>query len=216
MACASCSLFVTGSFEEDTIRSNQFLYNGRVWRNLHAAVQGNQFLFSDEFLSGSVTVNGKTFHKLRIKYDILNDEIITITDKGIILQLNREMTDKFTMNFKGREYNFLRLNSDSINSLSGYVNVLYDGNPGLYVKSRKEISGMGPGKNYEDFVQVDRLYLLRDGVIFQLRNKRDFKRQFGDRWSGIKEYKRASGIRLSVKIPDSYVPVLIYLNSLKP
>ncbi|HUX96993.1 MAG TPA: hypothetical protein VMV47_14755 [Bacteroidales bacterium] len=210
------SFNASGVFEKDSIPPNQLLYNGRVWRNLYASVHGDPFLFSDEFMPGQVTMNGKTFSKLRLRYDILNDEIVTITDKGIILQLNREMIEEFTITYKGRIYNFLHLITDSLDNLSGYVNVVYEGNSGLYVKSRKEISGMGPGKNYEDFFQVDRIFLLKDGIFTLIRSNRDFKREFSDRWSEIKEYKTANRIKLSVKSPDSYVPVLIFFDSLMP
>ena len=77
----------------------QILYNGRAWRNLYYKIKGDQFLFSPEFLPGSVTIEGKTFSNLQLKYDIYNDELIIITDNGIILQLNKEMIDLFSMIF---------------------------------------------------------------------------------------------------------------------
>ena len=46
---------------QDTINENQFLYNGRIWRNLYPTIKENQFLFSKEFLAASVTMRGKTF-----------------------------------------------------------------------------------------------------------------------------------------------------------
>src|SRR5512133_1483686 len=72
----------------DSISGNQLLYNGRIWRDLYVAVREDQFLFSNEFLPGKVTMNGKSFPVSKLKYDIHNDEIITVTEKGLILQLN--------------------------------------------------------------------------------------------------------------------------------
>jgi hypothetical protein len=46
----------------DTIAENQTLYNGKIWRNLYNLVQGDQFLFSKDFLPGSLTIKGKTFN----------------------------------------------------------------------------------------------------------------------------------------------------------
>jgi len=39
------------SFIQDTILENQILYNGRIWRNLYYMAEGNQFLFTDSYLT---------------------------------------------------------------------------------------------------------------------------------------------------------------------
>ena len=49
---------IPGTNVNDTI-DIQLLYNGRAWRNLYYKIRGDQFLFSTEFLPGSVTVEGK-------------------------------------------------------------------------------------------------------------------------------------------------------------
>ena len=51
----------------------QILYNGRAWRNLYYKVKGDQFLFSNEFLSGTVTIDDRTFSNLNLRYDIYDD-----------------------------------------------------------------------------------------------------------------------------------------------
>jgi len=60
----------------DTLPENKVLYNGRVWYNLFSGVEENQFLFSEEFLIGSVTMRGRTYPNLQIRYDIYKDEIL--------------------------------------------------------------------------------------------------------------------------------------------
>jgi hypothetical protein len=103
----------------DTLSANHLLYNGRIWRDLYVSIREDQFLFSNEFLSGQVTMNGNTFSNLKLKYDILNDEIITVTDKGIILQLNKEMVDNFTITYRYRIYNFRNFVADSLSKVAG-------------------------------------------------------------------------------------------------
>ena len=84
----SGEVFSSNLLSRDTIRENQILYNGKVWRNLYTNVKGDQFLFANTYLPGSVSMNGKTFKDLNIKYDIYNDEIIIPKNNGLILQLN--------------------------------------------------------------------------------------------------------------------------------
>jgi hypothetical protein len=208
----------TGIFREtetDTITVNQGLYNGKIWRDLYASVKEDQFLFTNEFLPGRVTMNGKTYNTPKLRYDILNDEIMTVTDKGHILQLNKEMVENFTLTYRFRIYNFTKTLPDSLSKVSGYFNVLYKGRSSLYMRFYKEISKRGPGKNYEDFVQAEKVYIIKDGIFHQVRNKRDLKRIVSDKKDEIKAYLKENRIMISGKSPDTYVPVLEYYDTLK-
>lgn len=200
----------------DTVPWNQILYNGRVWRDLYAAVHEDQFLFSYDFMPGTVTINGERFGNLKLRYDILNDEVMTITDKGLILQLNKEMVNGFTMIYNLRIYEFLNLNYGTTENLSGYVNVRYSGKTAMYIKQKKEISKVAAGKNYENFVQYDRTYIVVDSVAHRIKGNKDFKVLLSDKKAEVKNYMRTNRIKVSKKMPDSYVPVLQYYDSLKP
>jgi hypothetical protein len=50
----------------DTLKENQLLYNGRIWKNIYFNVEGDQFLFTKSFLPGSVSVRGSKFQDLSI------------------------------------------------------------------------------------------------------------------------------------------------------
>jgi len=41
--------------QQDPLKENQILYNGKVWRNHFTSVKEDQFLFSKELLPGSLT-----------------------------------------------------------------------------------------------------------------------------------------------------------------
>jgi len=203
------------SVTPDTTQSDQLLYNGRIWRDLYTSVHEDQFLFSFEFLPGEVTINGKTYNGLKIRYDIFNDEITTITDHGLILQLNKEMVSGFTMIYNSRLYRFIKIPDNATGNLSGYVNVRYSGKSALYIKQKKEISKVAAGKNYENFVQYDRTYVIGGGDTYRIKNRKDFKNFFGEKRNVVKDYMKAGGIKVSVKSPDSFVPVLQFYDSLQ-
>lgn len=48
-------------YEQDTLKENQILYNGKLWRNHYYKIREDQFLFSKEFLSGNLSINGQSF-----------------------------------------------------------------------------------------------------------------------------------------------------------
>jgi hypothetical protein len=202
-------------FSYDSLPANQPFMNGRIWRDIYTAVKENQFLFTTEFLPGKVTMNGKTWNTSRLRYDIMNDEIMTVTDKGHILQLNKEMVENFTLTYQYRIYNFIQFKPDSLNNESGYFNILYKGRSALLVRYQKAISKRGPGKNYEDFVQSEKVYIIKDGIFHQVRNNSDFKKIVSDRKNEIKAFMKGNRMKISRKSPDTYKQVLEYYDTLK-
>ena len=146
-------------------------------------------------------MKAKTFNNLPLKYDIYNDELLTITDHEIILQLNKEMIDFFTMNYQDQIFNFKRLDADSINSLSGFVNVLYDGGTSLYVKYRKEILLLAVENKYDMFNQINRIFVKKNGKIFKVDSKSELLKLLEDQKHLVRSFIRSNKIRISRKNP---------------
>jgi len=200
----------------DTI-DKQILYNGRIWRNNYLNIAGSQFLFSNEFLPGSVTIDGRTFNgkNLKLKFNIYDDELLTVTNSGTVLQLNKEMVDYFTLEFENRLYRFMNLHEDSLTVLNGYVQVLYEGATPLFVKYRKEIRLKSSVGENDTFLQSYRVYIMKDGTVHRLINKMSLVRILDDRKEQLTDFLRSNHTRLSIKIPDSFTPALQYYDSLK-
>jgi hypothetical protein len=207
--------FALASSEDHDSIEKQILYNGRAWRNLYSRIKGDQFLFTTDLLPGSVKIGKRTFDNLLVKYDIYNDELLTITDHGIILQLNKEMIDYFDMKYFGKVYLFKRLDADSINVLSGYVNVLYDGSISLFVKYRKEILLLAVENKFDLFNQMQKIYLKKDGEIILINSKRNFLNQLEDRKQQVRTFIKSNKIKITKKNPESFQPVVEYYDKLR-
>jgi hypothetical protein len=203
---------IPGKYINDTT-DVQVLYNGRAWRNLYYKIRGDQFLFTTEFLPGSVTVEGNKFEDIPVKYDIYNDELLIITDHGIILQLN--MIDSFTMTYQGQILKFRKLEADSTNSLSGFVNVLYDGNTSLYVKFKKEILLLAVENKYDMFNQINRIYVKKNEVIVKVGSKHELLKLLEDQKHLVRSFMRTSKTAISRKNPGSFKPVIEYYDNLQ-
>jgi hypothetical protein len=197
---------------QDTI-DIQTLYNGRVWRNLYSRVVGDQFLFTTDFMPGSVTIANRLYKDLSLKYDIYNDQILTVTDLRIIIQLNKEMIDRFTISYNGINYDFVRLVPDSLESLDGYFNVLYEGNLSLYVKYRKQILPLEVEHKYDLFEQSRKIYLEKDGKAYPVRSKIALFKVLKDKKQKIKTFVKSSKLIVSKKEPRSFIPVVRYYDS---
>jgi len=192
----------------------QILYNGRLWRNLYNGIDRDQFLFTPEFLTGSVTIDGISFDSLRVKYDIFNDELLLLTNRGIILQLNKEMIDLFSIKYNNQIFHFRRFDNDSPDTPSGYVNVLYEDSISLYVKYWKYI--LPPtvtGKNTM-FSQNNLIYVRRGDEYYKADTKKELLSLLKDQNQLIRNFMRTNKIRISRKNPESFYRVIEYYDNL--
>jgi hypothetical protein len=200
---------------QDTTLQKQILYNGRVWRNLYYGVRGNQFLFSSDFLPGTVTMGGKYFDNIRIRYDIYKDEIMIPVSPVTVVQLNREMVDSFSIQFENKWYRFTGHTIFSQDMLKGYVNILYSDNTSLYVKYKKEIDLLAENQKFDRFSQTQHIFVMKDDKIYQVSGKKDFLKILADNKQQVRNLMKTNRLKIIKSDPSSFVPVLKFYDSLK-
>lgn len=207
---------IHGSGPRDSIEK-QILFNGKIWVNLYQMTEGHQFLFSRDFLPGSVSMSGKAFTNpnLRFKLDLINDELLLSADMSTVLQLNKEMVDFFTLESEGRTFRFVKLENDSINSLNGYYNVLYSRSTTLYVRYKKELRLRSSVGERDSFVQSHSIHLIKDGVAHRINGRAGLMRLMADRKAQVRKLLRSEKIRISRNNPDSIVTLLEIYDNLK-
>lgn len=198
----------------DTIPEKQLLYVGRWWRNVHYMVKGDQFLFTKDFIPGSVALNGSIFNNIGLRYDIYNDELMTTAPNGAIIQLNKEMVDSFSLGFEGKEYLFGRFPDDSLKGIKGYMNILYQGGCTFMVKYRKEIELLAVDRQYDLFFQVRKIYLFKNGILYNVAGKGDLLKILSDQKIAIRSYIKKNRLMMSKDKPETFVPLIRYYDSL--
>ncbi len=200
--------------EQDTVAERQVLYNGIIWKNRYHRIEGDQFLFSGFFMPGTVSINGKTFKNVRIKYDILSDEIITPVNSEDILQLNKEMVDSFIISFENKIFKFTNIRNDTLKDFSSYFNLLYKGNSAFYVKYKKSISPASTTKSDGYFIQTQTMYFVKDSIVYPISGKRNFLRILMTDKEQIRNFIKKNKLRISKKNPESFVPVIRFYDSI--
>jgi hypothetical protein len=199
---------------QDTIPDNQVLFNGQLWINLFYMVKEDQFLFSKDFLQASLTMKGQTFTNVNIRYDIYNDEIQMPLDSGRILQINKEMVDSFSLPFQNKVYQFIRIPNNNLSGPSGYVNIIYKGKSALEVKYLKKIDRPKIEGKEDNFYQLNRVYFVKDGLFYQVKNKKDLYSVLREFKKQLRDYMKKNKIRVSKNLPESFIPVIRYYDSI--
>jgi hypothetical protein len=194
--------------QADTLLDNQTLYNGKIWRNLYYLVTDDQFLFSKEYLPGILTIRGKTFNNVLLKYDIFNDEVLTPIDSGRIIQLNKELIDSFSLSFQNRNYHFIKMKEDSLKTSKSFFNVLYKGKSTLLLKFGKKIDKLSVEGKYDKFYQINKIYIVSGEKLNQVSGKGDVLKLFQEDKIQINDFMKKSKLRISEKEPESFIPVI--------
>jgi hypothetical protein len=210
-SASGASGFRTTPDSRDSV-DRQLLFNGRIWRNLYSRVRGDQFLFSSDFIPGSVTINGKTFTGCSLRYDICNDQLLTRAGQNIIIQLNKEMVSSFTMDYLFQQWNFMKIEGDTVSGPGGYGLVLYKGNSSLFVKYRKIIMLLAIDNKYDVFEQGQKLWLQKDGRFYQISRVKDITDIYADKKQQITNFIRTQRLKVSRKKPESFIPLVEFCD----
>ncbi len=205
---------IINSFQQDTTKDIQLLYNGKIWRNLYYNVNENQFLFSNDYLPGSITINGKTFHNILLKYDIFKDEILTPSDPGGTVQLNKEKVDSFSVRFHTKIYNFKKLREDTIRATDLYYNVLYQGKTCFCIKYYKKIEKLAVEGQYDSFYQFSKLFFVRNKEFIQISGKGDLLKAMESKRDLVKIFIKKNKLSITENEPESFIPVIRFYDSI--
>ncbi len=210
------SLGYSGLYKQDTIINKQDFYNGIKWTNNYRNYDVSQFLFSDLFLQGTVTMNKRTFNNVRLKYDILSDEIITPVSLDDIIQLNKEMVDSFSLLFEGEKYGFINIRNDTLDKLSGYMQKLYSGNSTLVVKYKKSFSTSPNANSDGTFTESRTIYLIAEGSFHKLKGTRSLYEALNkNQVDEVKNFMRHNRLKVSRRFPSSFIPVIKYCDTIR-
>ena len=196
------------------MKNYQSFINGKIWNNRYRKFHGSAFLFEDYFLPGTVSVNGRTYKNLSIKYDIYSDEVLLPVSSDEIIQLNKEIVDSFSITYDNLTYKFIRLGFDTLKSdtPAGYFNLLYNGQVSCLIKYKKEILPGDIERDFE-FVQSHQIYLKKHTVLYQVSKKKEIFQTLMVEESEFKKSIRDRKQNLSVDNPGSLIPLLRFYDS---
>lgn len=213
----SLSLFGTGTYNiisvQDTLKDKQELYNGSIWIDYLSLVKGDQFLLDRTFLPGTVTIKGKSY-SVNLRYDIYEDELQTPAGQFGILRINKEMVDSFSLDFNEHRYRFIPLRRQSTQKNKSYFNIVSQGRVSLYISHQKKIDKLSTTAGNARFYQTSRVYLVKEDVFHLIKRKNELIKLLEDEIADIHYYIKNSRLKMTVRDPESFRPLIRHYNSL--
>ena len=193
---------------QDTTWLKQQIRNGRIWENRYGQVSGHEYFLTEALCEGRVTVNGREFINLLLRYDILNDNLVIMIHPDLFIVMNSEAAGEFTLTCQNREYRFVNFGE------AGYFLVLYDGKTKLLRKYVKTVKKQSYDNLYATFVEESTEYILSGGTLHPVRNRKDAALALAWKEKEVREFIRRNTPYRITGNAESLIPVLEYFDSI--
>ena len=191
----------------DSSIHRQLLINGRLWRSTYYNISGTEFLFTNDWLNGTVTINGNQYKGLTVKLDVMNDQLLLPNQKtNTVVVLNKKMVQNFELEFRGTVYSFVKVPTEN-DQVKGYVQLLYDGRVKLYKKWKKRIL-VNQDRLVQEFRSEEILYLKHDTTYFKIARKGDLFKPFEQDKQELRKWIREERIKLNLSNINTLIPLL--------
>lgn len=204
------------SLKPDTVLPDkQLLFNGRIWYSSFSNTIGNEFLLTKDWLNGDVNINDLTFNNLLLRYDVYNDQLLAFYNQITVVQLNKELIKEFSLTNANRRYDFENFGDEPGSPFNGFGQVLYKGKIYFIIKYTKQIKELAVENKYDEFIQIQTLFLLKDRKYYHISGKKDLFKALSDRDIQVRSFIRENNIKIRKNNPESFIPVIKFYDNLK-
>jgi len=204
--------------ESDSVYgSHHELVNGEIYYQSNLYAEGNPFYLSDDWVTGSVVVNGKTHENVSLKYNIVTDQLIlrpTIKNgMSTIIVLNTPFVESFSLadnHFENAENlgssiiksNFVHdIYSDSFRFLATYK-----------VNFVKEYNEKTPYGKYSRVISS--YFILDNGSITKITSKKALSQYFEPYKKEIKKHMKKMKFRFKKANAMQWKELMSFIDGL--
>ena len=177
---------------------DQTLYNGKKYSyRPPPGTNGTQYLVSQLFFYGTVTLKGKTYHEVILNYDIFNQQLLLQYsdehDPLNVIEISKAWLTRFSLDSMNFEYLRLDQGPNIYQVLGdGPVRILY------FWRKSLNLNDVIGTSNFVFSKPVRDAYLLKEGKLLPFNSKRSLVRHFdAAKRAEIKSYLRKNKIRIN-------------------
>lgn len=159
------------SVYKKTIGTNTHLYRGKEYTDYDHRITGTPFFNDSYFAKGSIVYDEIFYNNVQLFYDILHDDVVIRNYNDTPLVLVKEKISAFNYG----AHRFINLSTDSSlanSKISGFYEVLYNGNTKFFAKHKKEIAEKITTTYSEShFAEKKGYYILKDNIMYAADDK---------------------------------------------
>lgn len=195
-----------------SIQQQSRLYNGTDYVMYQSRDEEHPFFGIDDWAFGSITYWGELYENVPVIYDLSTDHVITEHNRGNPIKLIPDKVDGFVIN----DHTFQRLRNNGTNKIAdGFYERLYDGVSKVYAKHQKVYrEDITAREVVPRFEESTRFFILKNGVLTQVKNKGSVLDTFEDHKQDIKSFIKKNRIRFNDDRSRAIVRVAEYYDTL--
>lgn len=186
---------------------NTGLFNGTEFTDLFLNTDGTYRYYNGyDYTRGSVTYNGQYYADVLLKYDLLEDNLLTRSDDNLSV-FNVKLIPGFVGTFSIHGRNFVRLPDTAIKpGGNGFYEAAYLGRDvALYIKHTKKMKdkALRSGVQYR-FLDANYYMLKYKGAYSVVSSQKDFRKLFPEKSEEIRKFYK-SFKNLNRSNPDAFM-----------
>ena len=195
---------------------DQTLYNGKKYNYfLPPGTIGHQYIISQDFIAGSVTLKGKSYGNVSLNFDIFNQQLLLkYADETGSLNII-EVSKAWLAGFSLGNMNFELLSTEKNPC---FFQVLGDGPLKVLFYWRKNLNLVSAiGSSDYTFTRAARdSFVLANGQFKPFRNKRGLLKLFDHTWRpAIKSYVRKNRVNVKKATDQALTKMINFIGTLK-
>jgi hypothetical protein len=191
------------------------LINGYRYVNQYSKINGHAFFGNNEFMSGSLVLNNKTYLNVSLKYDILNQNIILSyknSNRGINhIVLQKKLITEFELDDKHFEKLYFPKTDTQFFQVLGNKNIKC-----LYLwRKTLEINPQSVQNYYEYSDQSKKTFLLINNKLKPYSGKHSFIKSFPEHLhEPIQRYMSKQKMKIKNASEESVIELIEFCESL--
>ena len=196
-------------------------YQGRIYDFVLRSKTGTPYFQNIQTLTGSLTYNGKLHKDLILSYNLVLDELIILkkTDRVNMMQLvlNKYYVERFSLKYSDNYYHF-RMHSEMKpihdQLKEGFYEEIYDDEVRMFVKHKKQLYFNDTNFDPFSYQYESQVYLIVDGKIYDVDNRRDYLKAFQDYKKSLRKYMKQASINFEKSGTQALFSLCAYSKSL--
>lgn len=178
---------------------DDLLVNGSVYAPYHPVAFGDPFFVESVFSKGNLTLVGREFENVGLKFDIEQQKVILMAFVDSVNFKIIVLNDNYIKYFSIHGTHFVNISNHLNNNLiKGFYELIYNGEF-VFVKSyRKEFLGVysnrHPNGKYSETITEN--FIIRNNKKYTIKNKKSIFSVFPEHKNEIKIYMKDNKIKL--------------------
>lgn len=194
----------------------------RTWDSRYQGMKGHPFVKNAWENAQIVSVDGKVYQDVPLKYDVYSNLAVVKNSKGDSIITEVLNIQEFT--FKSSKMTFVKEplldNSDNIKNYGKLYEQLYKGNKVALLKNHRKVllqadyqGGYSANRRYDELVEEYDYFLKKTGTIEKIKlNEKNLLKSLSDKEKELKEFLKKE--KLNLKTEAGVLRLLQYYETL--